>query len=76
MRKTIVAMLSIGILVTVPALAQAKGCIKGAMVGGVAGHYAGHHALLGAAAGCLAGRHMAKQKEAAPHPSSTQPRSY
>jgi hypothetical protein len=48
---------------TMPAPAEAKGCIKGAIVGGAAGHYAGHHGVLGAAAGCLIGRHEAKKQQ-------------
>jgi hypothetical protein len=48
-------------IASMPAPADAKGCIKGALVGGVAGHYAAHHGLLGAAAGCIIGRHQAKE---------------
>jgi len=69
MRKFLIALLCIGSLGAGSTAVEAKGCIKGALVGGVAGHYAGHHAILGAAAGCLAGRHMAKQRAAAPAPS-------
>jgi len=66
MRSFIIAALCAGSLISGSSTAEAKGCIKGAIVGGVAGHYAGHHGFLGAAAGCLAGRHLAKQRENAP----------
>jgi hypothetical protein len=66
MRRLIIAVLCAGSLAAGSTAVEAKGCIKGAIVGGVAGHYAGHHGFLGAAAGCLAGRHMAKQRAAAP----------
>jgi hypothetical protein len=59
------------LMILVPSVSQAKGCIKGALIGGVAGHYAGHHGLLGAAAGCIIGRHQAhaaqKQQQARPN---------
>jgi hypothetical protein len=62
------------LVILVPSVSQAKGCIKGALIGGVAGHYAGHHGVLGAAAGCIIGRHQAhaarQQKPSQPSPSA------
>jgi hypothetical protein len=60
--KKIIGSVAIALAVaSMPAPADAKGCIKGALVGGVAGHYAVHHGLLGAAAGCIIGRHEASR---------------
>lgn len=48
---------------SLPAAAEAKGCLKGAAVGAVGGHMVGHgHAMAGAAAGCAAGHMHAKHK--------------
>ena len=51
-------------LLTMPAAAEAKGCIKGAAMGAVAGHVAGHHGKIGAAAGCVVGHHHAAKSQA------------
>lgn len=48
------------VIITVPAVGQAKGCLKGAAVGGVAGHVAGGHGVIGAAAGCAIEHHREK----------------
>src|SRR5881227_4501150 len=45
---------------SLPAPANAAGCLKGALIGGLAGHFAGH-GILGAGAGCLVGRHYANR---------------
>jgi len=48
---------------SLPAAAEAKGCLKGAAVGAVGGHMVGKgHAMAGAAAGCAAGHMHAKHK--------------
>jgi hypothetical protein len=51
------------VLMTLPSIGSAKGCLKGAAVGGVVGHVAGHHAVVGAAAGCVIEHHREKVKE-------------
>ena len=56
------AVLASGVIVCLPTISIAKGCIKGAAVGGVAGHVAGDHAVAGAAIGCAVGHHEAKVK--------------
>jgi uncharacterized protein YcfJ len=57
---TAAAVLGITALASLPAPANAAGCLKGALIGGVAGHFAGH-GILGAGAGCLVGRHYANR---------------
>ena len=59
MLKTATAAALASLVLLVPSVSEAKGCIKCALIGGIAGHVAGHHGLLGAAAGCLIGRHQA-----------------
>jgi len=54
------AALGITALASLPAPANAAGCLKGALIGGLAGHFAGH-GILGAGAGCLVGRHYANR---------------
>jgi hypothetical protein len=63
MRKPIVSMAIAALLLTLPVLGSAKGCLKGAAVGGVVGHVAGRHAVVGAAAGCVIEHHREKVKE-------------
>ena len=50
---TTAAVLGITALASLPAPANAAGCLKGALIGGLVGHFAGH-GILGAGAGCLA----------------------
>ena len=57
---TAAAVLGITALASLPAPANAAGCLKGALIGGLAGHFAGH-GILGAGAGCLVGRHYANR---------------
>lgn len=57
---TAAAVLGITALTSLPAPANAAGCLKGALIGGLAGHFAGH-GILGAGAGCLVGRHYANR---------------
>ena len=46
---TAAAVLGITALASLPAPANAAGCLKGALIGGLAGHFAGH-GILGAGA--------------------------
>jgi hypothetical protein len=62
MSKVIVGLGLAALLVTLPDIGGAKGCLKGAAVGGVVGHVAGHHAIVGAAAGCVIEHHREKMK--------------
>ena len=63
MRQPILPLAIGSILLTLPMIGGAKGCLKGAAVGGVVGHVAGHHAVVGAAAGCVIEHHREKVKE-------------
>src|ERR1700744_306493 len=65
MRQPIFAIAVASLLLTLPAMGNAKGCLKGAAVGGVVGHVAGHHAVLGATAGCVIEHHREKVKDKA-----------
>nr|WP_167072584.1 hypothetical protein [Sphingomonas vulcanisoli] len=64
--------MTIAMIVMVPAPVLAAGCLKGAAVGGVAGHFVGKgHAVAGAAIGCAVGHHRAKvaaRQQPAPPP--------
>jgi outer membrane lipoprotein SlyB len=63
MRQPIAFMVITSLLLALPVLGSAKGCLKGAAVGGVVGHVAGHHAVVGAAAGCVIEHHREKVQE-------------
>jgi len=62
------------LLIVLPSIADAKGCIKGAIVGGLTGHMAGH-GKVGAVAGCVIGRHEANKADAEKKMNSTRPNS-